>query len=292
MSDMTDRGQGAPLQRYLIVDVVERWAGAGDARVPAGACWHCGSAIAYCVLIEQIDTGEQHEIGTTCAERIGLDPGALKKMLAAKFANDRATRAARRRQADIEAAARAEAAATAQYGPHGTEARFHRGCMCDACQAAAPHGITHRAIGIDEYRVAARFFAGCRCLECIEAVVQLDAERGYRDGYRIVENVTVVVDVKTGVTVEAKKLNTRYGWRWCVRGGQAWLPVAPEQRQAQAKFGFVEVVAPWLVAGREAIIPLGCPIVDAWGEPLPRPQTAAGAEDDALGVGIVLEQGD
>ncbi len=91
----------------------------------------------------------------------------------------------------------------------------------------------------------------------------------------IVENVSVVVDLQTGKTAEAKKVDTRYGRRWCVRGGQTWLPVAPQRRQNQAKIGYVEAVAPWLVTGGEAIIPLGCPIVDAWGQPIPRPPAAA-----------------
>lgn len=265
-------GRDAPLTRYQLVDVVERWDGNGEARFPAGACWHCGAAIAYCVQIRHIETGEQHEIGTTCAERVGLDADALKRMLAAKYADDRAARAAWRRQADAEATARAEAAAAAQHGPHGSETRFASGCMCDECQAAAPHGITQR-VG-EGYRVAARFFAGCRCLDCIEAVVALDAERGYRDRYRVVENLSVVIDLGTGEAVKARTVTTRYGRRWCVRDGAAWLPVAPQRRDTQAKHGFVEAVAPWLVAGREAIVPLGCPIVDAWGERIPRPVTA------------------
>lgn len=261
-------GADAPLTRYQLVDVVERWQGDGETRFPAGACWHCGSAIAYCVQIRHLDTGEQHEIGTTCAERVGLDAGALKQMLATKFANDRAARAAWRRQADAETAARAEAAAIAQHGPHGTKTRFISGCACDECQSAAPHGITQRAG--ERYRVAARFFAGCRCLDCIEAVVALDAERGYRDRYQIVENLTVVIDLATGKAVKAKKVNTRYGRRWCVRDGATWLPVAPQRRDTQAKHGFVEAAAPWLVNGSEAVVPLGCPIVDTWGTPIPR----------------------
>lgn len=265
-------GRNAPLMRYQLVDVVERWQGDGEARFPAGACWHCGSAIAYCVQIRHLDTGEQHEIGTTCAERVGLDAGALKRMLATKFATDRAARAAWRRQAESEAAAQAEAAATAQHGPHGTEARFTSGCECDRCQAAAPHGSTQRAG--EQYRVAARFFAGCRCIDCIEAVVALDAERGYRDGYRIVENLTVVIDLATGKAVKTRKVNTRYGRRWCVRDGAVWLPVAPRRRQTQAKYGFVEAAAPWLVNGHEAIVPLGCPVVDAWGQRIPMKPSA------------------
>lgn len=263
----------APLMAYRIIDVVERWAGDGEARFPAGSCWHCGSAIAYCVQIRHVQTDERHEIGTTCAERVGLDPDALKRMLAEKYADDRAARAAWRRQANAEAAARAESTAAAQHGPHGTETRFVSGCMCDECQAAAPHGIAQRAS--EGYRIAARFFAGCRCLECVDAVVALDAESGYCNGYRIVEALTFIVDLTTGKAAKAKKVTTRYGRRWCVRDGAAWLPVTPQRREAQAKHGFVEASAPWLVGGREAIAPLGCPIVDAWGERIPRPETAA-----------------
>lgn len=264
-----DRGaSAAPLMAYQIVDVVEKWHGDGNVRFPAGSCWHCGSAIAYCVQIRHIDTGEQHEIGTTCAQRVGLDPDGLKRMLAAKYADDREARAAWRRQANAEARAHADAAATAQHGPHGTETRFTSGCPCDDCQAAAPHGITQRAG--EPYRIAARFFAGCRCLECIDAVVSLDAESRYREGYRIVENLTVVIELGTGKPVKAKKVNTRYGRRWCVRDGQAWLPVTPQRRETQAKHGFVEAAAPWLVTGHTAVVPLGCPIIDAWGHSIPR----------------------
>ena len=101
-------------------------------------------------------------------------------------------------------------------------------------------------------------------------MVTLDAERGYRQRYRIVENLTVVIDLSTGKAVKARKVETRYGRRWCVRDGAAWLPVAPQRRQTQAKHGFVEAAAPWLVNGVEAVVALGCPIVDAWGTPLPR----------------------
>jgi hypothetical protein len=85
-----------------------------------------------------------------------------------------------------------------------------------------------------------------------------------------VENLTVVIDLGTGEAVKARKVKTRYGRRWCVRDGAAWLPVAPQRRHTQAKHGFVEAAAPGLVDGREAVVPLGCPIVDAWGERIPR----------------------
>ena len=75
------------------------------------------------------------------------------------------------------------------------------------------------------------------------------------------------------------------------RAGE-WLPGSPERRRAQVKFGLVEVVAPWLIAGREAIIPLGRPIVEAWGSRYRgRRQRAAGAGDAAVGSATVMEQG-
>lgn len=271
--DAAADASAAPLTAYQIVDVIERWDGDSEVRVPGGSCWHCGQAIAYCVQIRHVQTGEQHEIGTTCAERVGLDADALKRMLAAKYADDRSARAAWRRQANAETVAQAEADRTAQHGQHGTETRFASGCVCDECKAVAPHGIAHQAR--ERYRVATRFFAGCRCLDCVDAVVTLDAESGYPRGYRIVESLTVIIELATGKTVRAKQVNTRYGRSWCVRDGQAWLPVTPKRRATQAKHGFVEAAAPWLVEGSTAVVPLGCPIVDSWGERIARPESAS-----------------
>jgi hypothetical protein len=73
--------------------------------------------------------------------------------------------------------------------------------------------------------------------------------------------------------------------RWCVENGQDWLPVSPKRRATLANKGYVEAEAPYLVevcgsrhGGRqwfEPLQPLGDPIVDAWGEPVPRPKPAA-----------------
>lgn len=269
MATTTPDTASAPLTAYQIIDVVEKWEGSHGYRFPAGACWQCGQAIAYCVQIRHAVTGEQHEIGTTCAERFGLDSEQLERMLAEKYAEDRAQLAELRRQANKEAAALADATAAAQHGPHGTLTRFTSGCICEDCKAAAPHGI---ALQARQYRVSTRFYAGCRCLECIDAAITLDVEHRFRNGHRIVENLTVIIELATGQPVKAKRVDTRYGRRWCVRDGQVWLPVTPQRRQTQAKHGFVEATAPWLVAGRTAIIALGCPITDAWGEPIPRPR--------------------
>ena len=73
----------APLQNYRIVGVTEKvHQPSPDAPArPGGSCWHCGTAIRVCVIAQNTETGEKVTIGTTCAERIGLDP----KGLAASF---------------------------------------------------------------------------------------------------------------------------------------------------------------------------------------------------------------
>jgi hypothetical protein len=163
---------------------------------------------------------------------------------------------------------------TALYGPHGTEPRYWAGkCHmgdtwpCQECQDAAPHGTKDR------------FHNGkCRCLSCIDAVVE--------DGrYATQEERRVLVSLKTGRIADAKVVSTRYGSRWCVENGQDWLPVSPKRRATLANKGYVEAEAPYLVevcgsrhGGRqwfEPLQPLGDPIVDAWGEPVPRPKPAA-----------------
>lgn len=264
---------------YAIVGVVEKWdTPTPDLRVPAGgSCWHCGAAIAYCVQIRHTNTGEAHEIGTTCAERVGLDIAALKLMLADKYAAARAERSATRHRATHEDAARRDAAAGAEHGPHGTESRFRSGCHCDECETAAPHGLVRRHA--EQSEIAARFHAGCRCLDCIDAVLVLDADRSRTvdSGHRIAL-LPVLVELDTGsVTTSAMRVKTRYGLRWKVdtRYGALWLSVAPKQRDTLARKGYVEATAPWLVDvihGRtHRIHLLGEPIVDDWGTPIPHP---------------------
>lgn len=283
IADMAPDNTDAPLTRYRIFDVVERWTGSGEARFPAGSCWHCGMAIAHCVQIRNVDTGEVHEVGTTCAERVGLSATDLRRFLAEKFSAERSARAEARRQGDAEAAAAAEVATEAMYGIHGSESRFASGCDCNECRAVAPHGITQRPGEQD--RRAVRFEAGCRCLDCIDAAIAVSAESSRGGRLRIVEDFDVVVELSTGEVVDdARIVSGQYGLSWCIRGGATWMTVTPRRRSTQANKGFVEATAPWLVressprAGRPSFIdpiaPIGSPIVDAWGEPIPRPDTA------------------
>lgn len=123
----TSGADEAPLRDYVAVGWTERWTGTADVRVPGGNCWHCGNAIAYCVQIESTVTAEQHEIGTTCAEKLGLDIAALKQRMADK-------RAAERRHENR--AQRSDPPMPVEQ-PHGTFGRFLAGCYCLPCIDAA-----------------------------------------------------------------------------------------------------------------------------------------------------------
>lgn len=260
----------APLTGYRVVGVRENWyqAAPGAPRQPGGGCWHCGTGIAIEVVIRSVTSGEEHTIGTTCAEREGLSGPALKAMLAARYAEERAQRASQRSAEERRAQAEREAALAAAHGPHGTESRFLAGCFCVECVAAAPHGTTSRFL-----------HGACRCLQCIEAVlVEMPGD------FRIQPERTALVDLTTGEVADARVVAGRYGRSWCVGDGAAWVPVAPARRRTQASRGYVEAEVPYLVevCGRlrdqwlKPIVPLGLPLVDRWGEPIPRSSRAAG----------------
>lgn len=261
----------APLTKFSIIGCVQRWYQACPEapRQPAGSCWHCGTGIAICVQIQHAETGEIHEIGTTCAERVGLSAVELKAMLANLYAAERAERSLLRSaqfRAEMEAQ---EATETALHGEHGTESRFLFGCLCGLCNAAAPHGTFHR------------FLSGeCRCLDCIEAAVWS------RRGEYTIRTMDVLVDVETGRIVDAKRVGTKFGMRWCVRDGADWLLVNPARRSTLAKRGYTEAECPFVVEvcgtrysahGQwyKPILPVGTPIIDAWGEPIPHEAVAA-----------------
>lgn len=253
----------APLQRFVITGYVTRhFQAAPDApKQPGGSCWHCGTAIANCVQLQNVDTGEQVEVGTTCAERVGLDPAELKRYLAEKFAEERMARsqaAAERRQAEDEATDLAE---TLVHGEHGTESRYVAGDRCDACRAAAPHGTTHRF-----------YDGGCRCLVCVEHMIE--AER-----FEIRDDITVLVDIETGMLVEdARLVDTRHGLRWRSDERDVWLGFNPARRSTLANKGYLEAEVPMLTrpASRRSdriwieVCPMASPIVDSWGEPIAR----------------------
>lgn len=254
----------APLESYRIVGLRENWhqPAPGAPKRPGGGCWHCGTGIAIEVVIRHVTTGEEHTIGTTCAERVGLDPEALKRLLADRYAEQRELARQMRSAEYREMLAQREADETAAFGEHGTETRFESGCRCNPCIAAAPHGTDHR------------FWHGaCRCLTCIDHVLATDPNV-------LVMNQDVIVNVDTGEVVTARKVDTRYGYRWCVEDGRAWLPIGPKRRDTQAKKGYVEASAPYVVERIKAqqgghwyklLVRVGDPIVDIWDEPIARP---------------------
>jgi hypothetical protein len=255
----------APLTHYSVVGVQENWIGINPGTeaarmVPGGSCWHCGTGIAIEVVIRSTVTGETHTIGTTCAERVGLNGPELKAMLAEKYAQERFERSAANRKAQAEARDTQEAADTAAHGPHGTESRYVAGCTCQPCRSAAPHGTMDR------------FDEGCTCLACIDAALASNR------GYKVQPDRHVIVRLATGEIVPAKTVDTRYGYRWCVRDGLCWLPVSPARRSTHAKHGYVQAEAPFLVhscgTGRDRylrpVCRLGDPLVDMWGERIER----------------------
>ncbi len=264
----------APLQDFRVVGVQENWYSAAPGhRQPGGSCWHCGTGIAVEVLARNTTTGEVVTIGSTCAERIGLDPAGLKRYLSERFAEQRAERSAAARKAQRAKHEAREAADAAAHGEHGTPGRYLAGCLCQPCMEAAPHGTFHR------------FTTGaCRCLDCCDALV---AARPYgvarpHEGYRYVQR-TVLVDVETGEIIrDARRVETRYGYRWRSDARNVWLPVAPARRSTLASKGYVEAEAPYIVEtskGRqgwfdEPVCRVGLPVFDRWGEPIAHPAAA------------------
>jgi hypothetical protein len=247
-----------PLADFVIVGVENRrYQAAPDApSQPGGSCWHCGAAIVVCVLAQSRATGEVVTIGTTCAERTGLDAEELRKFLAEKFAAERAERAEGNRLARIAAGERREAEATGEFGEHGTANRWESGCRCDDCWTVAPHGTIERV---------RRF--GCSCEECVSAALSTDEYRLYdRD---------VLVDLSTGARVlDAREVSTKYGSRWRSDELDVWLPVNPARRTTLSSKGFVEAEVPHLCERRgrgarewwETVAVLAEPTVDSWGE--------------------------
>jgi hypothetical protein len=261
-------GGEAPLADYRIVGFVERWyrPAADVPAIPGGSCWHCHTGIAICVQIRNPVTGEVHEIGTTCAERVGLDRKALRALLAGRYADDRERRRVQRSAEYRLQREEREAAETAVYGEHGTESRFQFGCRCERCLASAPHGSWHR-FGP----------GGCRCLDCLEFAVGEDDHT--------TRMLDVLVEVGSGRVVEAAQVATRYGLRWRVETvfGVDWLAVHPRHRSTLARRGYVEAEAMFLVevCGRGSsrwdrpVHRLSDPIFDSWGEPLRCPTPSA-----------------
>ena len=130
---------GGGMEHYVVVGMIERWEGTAGARVPGGSCWHCGTGIAYCVQIQNTMTGEQHEIGTTCAEQAGLDATALKRRRAEM-------RAAERWAAELERR-RLQPEPELPKPEHGTADRYFDRCRCLLCIEAVARECP------DEYKI-------------------------------------------------------------------------------------------------------------------------------------------
>ena len=272
-------GPPAPaLQHFKVVGVVEKAAvvapGTRFAReVAGGSCWHCGTSIRICVQAKNQATGEIVDIGTTCAERIGLDPQELKRHLAERFAGQRhlASKAYREQAAAAHAAREAELERT--VGPHGTVARFEHDVAaglipCEECRSVAPHGT------------AARFWDGrCVCHLCLAAV--LDSDQGL-----YVASRPVLVDLATGKVVDSARLvSSQWGTSWLVdrsngRGGSLFVPAFRKQRATVAKRGYTYATAEFLLERTHrrdtpdiARRRLNTPTADDWGEPIAAKET-------------------
>lgn len=252
----------APLERYRITGLTEREhlvaAGTPEARIVAGGtCWHCGQSIKICVQATNRDDGSVIEVGTTCAERIGLDPAGLKRYLADKFAEERHEKSKAGREAARRAAEERERVETAEHGEHGTESRFRSGCRCETCMAVAPHGTPER------WRRDR-----CTCSECLDAAAD--------DGCRTIER-QVLVDLSTGRPVpDAKLVSTRYGTSWVVESSGKFVPYSAKRRDTITKRGYTYATVAYL--GHDArgdsgpyFVPdaaVSEPCMDTWGQPI------------------------
>lgn len=249
-----------PLANYAIVGIFEKsYQATPDAPVqPAGTCWHCGLAILHCVRVRHTQTGEEHDIGTTCAERAGLDRTQLRAMLAEKHASERHARSAAERREAEAAHQKKESQAALEHGAHGTESRFASGCRCNECRATAPHGTLER---LED--------GNCECAKCVENAIKFPAYRK--------EMLTVLLDASTGAILPAHRVTTRYGSRWVVEdenGNASWYPFLPARRSTLITKGVLEADAEHLVrVGRNGFFPMFVtqqPETDRWGEPIIR----------------------
>jgi hypothetical protein len=55
----------------------------------SGLCFHCSTGIKHCVIVRDPESGENVTIGTSCAERVGVDNYALKNRLTSEQAKAR-----------------------------------------------------------------------------------------------------------------------------------------------------------------------------------------------------------
>lgn len=255
---MNSTSTDAPLTQWKIVGFEERWhRPVPEVKQPGGTCWHCGTGIAYCYIIENLQTKKREIIGSTCAERVGMNKEQLNRYYAAYY-RDRANKKRAATEAEL----------VAEHGEHGTQTRFESGCICRDCRGVAPHGTP------------ARWRTGCLCLDCIEGRVTIEP-----DTYWIDDAAYVMVDIATGKIANAEIVDGNWGSQWRVRtpdGHYVYLALSPKQRTTHTKKGYVEAIAPMLIRGDRSrrigkredpspILALGSPLFDVWGEPLPHP---------------------
>lgn len=215
-----------PLQDFRIVGYERKvYAIPGGEPRPAGVCYHCGSAIMNCIVIENPKTGEIVDVGETCAERVGLDLTSLREMLRERGRAAQIEAEIERRREYAKSRAEQEAADTAAFGEHGTESRWNSGCRCDECSAKAPHG-----------RVERLTYGKCYCDQCLQAAID--------SGKYYYESVRKLVDLETNQILDARCVSTKYGLSWVVNdedGSASWYPYAPKRRDTLTKRGAVEV---------------------------------------------------
>ena len=65
-------------------------------------CFHCGTGIKHCVIVRDPESGENVKIGTSCAERVGVDNYALKNRLTSEQAKARKERIKAREDMEAE----------------------------------------------------------------------------------------------------------------------------------------------------------------------------------------------
>jgi hypothetical protein len=59
-------------------------------------CYHCGMGLKHVVFVRDPDTGKEVTIGSNCAERVGVDPAALRSRTTTEQAKARREREAER----------------------------------------------------------------------------------------------------------------------------------------------------------------------------------------------------
>lgn len=263
----------APLQNFQVVGIVEKTvginAGTSYAReVAGGTCWHCGTNIRICVQAKNMETGEVVDIGTTCAERIGLDPKALKHYLAERFAEERWLRSKAHRDAQHAEDERLEAEQAAKYGEHGSETRYQH-CNVWGNDAACAE-CTDTAIRLAPHGTTLRFWErDCSCDECVVAALVADRSLLRR-------RFPVLVDLTTGSVVdEARMVGGRYGTSWLIPSRNAFVPAFRQRRETVAKRGYTYAEAEYVAQrGRHYADPdrrvrrISSPTVDDFGEPI------------------------